>query len=133
MKLLNTLIIGGSILLMATSCNNNETQYDNPCDELDAVDLEMNNKVKEIQNKYANEKSFMKRFNSAQVQWIQYKNRHLDSVYPLQKEMYKKEYGQDYNDCKCKEAIKLTKLRNIELARWLESTNEIDNCPSSWK
>ncbi len=62
MKLLNTIIMGGSILLMATSCDNNETQYDNPCLEFDVVDLQMNNNVVAIQKQYANENLFMKRF-----------------------------------------------------------------------
>lgn len=133
MKLLNTIIIGGSILILASACTNNSSpEYDNPCKEFDAVDLQMNKKVEEIQKTYANEKSFIKRFNSAQIQWIQYKNRHIRAVFPLNKEMYSEQYGKDYNYCKCEESARLTKLRNAELDRWLKPSENKENCPASW-
>lgn len=132
MKIFNTIFLGCSMLFLATSCNNTETQYDNPCQELDAVDLEMNNKVADIQKKYANEKEFIKRFNSAQIQWIQYKNRHIRAVYPLKKEMYSEKYGKDYNYCKCAELARMTKLRNTDLERWLAPSENKENCPASW-
>lgn len=134
MKLLNTLIIGGSILFMATSCNNNEKQYDNPCDELDAVDLEMLQKLDRIREDYKKEKSFLKRFNEAQIYWIQYKDRHVRALYPEKKEDYKKNYGMQYNYCKCAEYTMLTKARNAELDRWIKpKSSEKEDCPTSVK
>ncbi|GAA5041939.1 hypothetical protein GCM10011506_43990 [Marivirga lumbricoides] len=132
MKFINKLLLCGSIIIIAFSCNNSKSEYANFCDELDAVDLEMNNKVEEIQKKYANKKAFLKRFNSAQIQWIQYKNRHIRAVFPLKKEMYSEQYGKDYNYCKCEELARLTKLRNNELERWLKPSENKENCPASW-
>ena len=69
-------------------------------------------KLDSIRSQYKREPDFIKRFNEAQIYWIQYKDRHIRALYPDKKEDYKKEFGMDYNHCKCDEHVRITKARS---------------------
>lgn len=117
------------IYLLFVGCKQS-VKYDSHCSELDAVDLEMLNIHKEIMERYKSEERFLRRLQDAQVYWIQYKDRHIRSLYPLEKKYYEDEYGRTYNQCKCKEATRLTRLRVKELRIWLNGPSD-QECPTS--
>jgi len=121
------------ILLTASlSCTNDsqEIKYETPCDELDAVDLEMNETLSAVEEKFKQEKIFLAKLKNAQIKWIQYKDRHVDALFPKKQSFYEKNYKEDYNQCKCREWARLTKLRTEELKSWLKEGSDND-CPSS--
>ena len=118
-----------SLLILIYACNSSE-EYRTNCQELDAADLEMISVHKEIMTKYKSEERFLKRLQDAQVYWTQYKDRHIRSLYPLDKKYYEVNYGNTYNQCKCKEATRLTQLRVKELRVWHEGSDQ-GECPTS--
>lgn len=119
------------MLLIALSSCGKKSGYENPCKELDAVDLEMLNIHKQIQKEYADDPLFLQKLQDAQVYWIQYKNRHIRSLYPKDSKFYKKNYDKQYNYCKCAEAARLTVLRVKEMKLWLDGKHSGNDCPSS--
>jgi uncharacterized protein YecT (DUF1311 family) len=119
------------LVVIGNSCQST-SGFESDCQELDAVDLEMLTIYKSIEKKYKGEERFLKRLQDAQVYWIQYKDRHVRSLYPLEKKYYTDNYSIQYNQCKCKESTKLTKLRAKELKVWLDGP-KIEDCPSSIK
>ncbi len=118
-------------LFTSLSCSV-KSDFENYCSDLDAADLEMLTVHNEIKKQYADDERFLKRLQDAQVYWIQYTNRHIRSLYPKEKRYYEETYGKTYNQCKCKELTKLTKLRAKELSMWLDG-NKGDECPTSIK
>ncbi|MEO1096317.1 MAG: lysozyme inhibitor LprI family protein [Bacteroidota bacterium] len=124
---LKTLIITVSL---GAACTNNS--YESHCAELDAIDLEMLQVHEKIKSKYSGDERFLQRLQDAQVYWIQYKDRHIRALYPLEKKNYKEKYGKTYNQCKCKEAARLTYLRVEELKIWLDGPIDPE-CPTSIK
>lgn len=120
------------LLISFASCNTEKAaELKNACKELDNVDLKMLKIIDDIRDRYKTEDTFLKRFENSQIYWIQYKDRHVRALYPGKKEDYKKLYGTEYNNCKCKEWVRLTKLRIEEIERWIKPKAEGDLCPSS--
>lgn len=119
------------VLLFFSSCQQVST-FETSCSELDAVDLEMLSVHKAIQKSYQDDKRFLKRLQDAQVYWTQYKDRHVRSLYPLEKKYYEDNYEGTYGQCKCMEAARLTRLRIKELKVWLDGPTDQD-CPTSIK
>jgi uncharacterized protein YecT (DUF1311 family) len=104
--------------ILLISCQSNPKQ--NPCDKFDALDLKMLKLIELIEKKNSSNKRFLNSFKESQIYWIQYRNRQLKALYPLNNEHYEKEFGSDYNLCKCVEHTRLTKIRIKELERWVE-------------
>lgn len=99
------------------------------CKNLDQLDRQMLNTISLIESKYATEKELLRRFGDAQIFWIQYKDRHVRALYPMKKNYYSDTFGDDYNQCKCKEWARLTQVRIDEISTWLEGTNTYKDCP----
>lgn len=117
------------------SCQPKQITYENSCAELDAVDLEMLNVLEEIRQKYAHEPEFLSRLKAAQIDWIQYKDSQVHTLYPFKQKYYQDEYGMEYNYCKCAEWARLTNLRTQELRMWLDGplVDGQEGCPNSVK
>ena len=104
------------------------------CEKLDILDAEMQQLVKEIKTKYRAEQFFNKRFEMSQVYWIQYRDRHLRALYPLDwNTYYRKEYSAEtFNECKCEELNRMTINRIRELVMYLGESEKKGKCPSIW-
>ncbi|MEO9872335.1 lysozyme inhibitor LprI family protein [Ekhidna sp.] len=104
------------------------------CKKLDVIDAEMQRLIAKIKAKYSSEELFEKRFEMSQVYWIQYRDRHVKALYPLDwNTHYRKEYTKEvFNDCKCKENNRMTLIRIKELAFYLEESEEKGDCPAIW-
>ncbi|MEM9338134.1 MAG: lysozyme inhibitor LprI family protein, partial [Bacteroidota bacterium] len=116
------------------SCNVKEKENNgnlSPCEAYESLDLEMLNTYEEIRKKYASNENntFRKRLNMSQVYWVQYRDRFIKALFPLDKEEYTDK--QTYVDCKCKELSILTKNRIIELSVWLDGDMNRIDCPTS--
>lgn len=110
-----------------------EKKFGSKCEELDHVDKQMLDLHEAIKQSYAEDPKFLRRLMDAQVYWIQYKDRHIKSIYPLDSKYYKRTFGPDYNECKCAEAARLTRLRIEELKLWVEGVTAIyEDCPTSF-
>lgn len=130
MKKLSILAILTIGVLGCTSQKSQDFPLSEACNVLDSVDQEMLTTYQKIEQAYRGNKDFLDKLNMAQVYWIQYRDRHIKSLYPLSKKEYEPLYGQTYRDCRCKENVRLTQLRTKELERWLEN-EVIEGCPSS--
>lgn len=118
---------------LTIGCTNKKEEV-NHCSYLDQVDLEMLNTHKAIKVKYSDDPNFLSKLMTAQVAWTQYKDRHVNSLFPKPKRYYENSDNYtEYKQCKCKEWARLTKLRNEELKTWLKKSNNFSNCPSSIK
>lgn len=119
------------VILSTAACTQQNKDFDH-CEELNVVDREMLDIIDQIEEKYKDDQEFLTRFKDAQIYWIQYKDRHVRAMFPYKKKYYKENFGMTYNYCKCKEWIRLTKLRNKELRRWLDGpSKEQEECPNS--
>lgn len=113
------------------SCNP-QTSAD-PCAAFDASDLEMLTLIKQLNEKFKSDTKFKYRLDEAQVAWIQYRDRHLRTLYPEGYNAYRKEFGAEVlNPCKCLELDRLTKVRIAELKMWFEGSEQAQSdCPST--
>lgn len=126
------------LIIGCTKSSKNEEfiSYTDICEGYDAIDLEMLETIEQIESENKEDIKFLERFRDSQIYWIQYKDRHLRSLYPEDWDLYyRKNYGkQVFNSCKCKELIRLTNLRIKELKWYLEAggPDGQTECPSSW-
>lgn len=133
-------ILALSSCILLFGCTNpskkeNPISYTEVCEGYDVIDLEMLEVISEIESLHKEDFKFLERFRDSQVYWIQYKDRHLRSLYPEDWDLYyRKNYGkQVFNSCKCKELIRLTELRVNELKWYLDGgPNNQTECPSYW-
>jgi len=103
------------------------------CDNFNSLAAEMENVIDKIKIKYASEDLFLRRFDDAQVYWLQYKERHMKMLYPDGYDVTRKKYGRDtFNPCKCKELERLFTLRVDELETFLSGPRKgQEECPTS--
>ncbi len=133
MKAVILLLISILILFSCSTSNNERSEvYENACLEMDAVDLEMMNLVGKIKASHKNINFFAKNFEEEQLYWRQYRNRRLRALYPADwGRIYGENYGDTFNQCKCKEVVRMTKIRIEELNMYLEGgPDEQAECPS---
>ncbi len=122
------------IAVLFNSCETEKKGNDgslSPCKVYESLDLEMLNTYEEIGNKYKenDHNTFRKRLNMSQVYWVQYRDRFIKALFPLDKEDYTDQ--QNYSDCKCNELSVLTKSRIRELRAWLDGDVARIDCPTS--
>lgn len=124
-------------LISAMACSDNQSQeaptFDTQCETFDALDREMLDLHEEIKVKYKDDKLFLKHLQSAQIYWIQYRDRHLHTLFPKGYDAYRKTYERkQVNECKCMELARLTKLRIEDLKLWISRDKPgWDDCPGS--
>jgi uncharacterized protein YecT (DUF1311 family) len=122
-----------SICMMAliiSSCNQNQTQQDS-CKQLDAIDKKMLDTYDQIKTAYNTDERFLSKLNMSQVYWVQYRDRHLEALYPLKRKEYQEGDWENFTECECDEMVRLTKARIETLNMWLSGGNPYDSCPSS--
>ncbi|MEM6525932.1 MAG: lysozyme inhibitor LprI family protein [Bacteroidota bacterium] len=121
------------VILIITSCSGNHNEVE-PCTSFDAIDLEMLNLIEEIKQNFT-DRSFKKKFDLAQVSWIQYRDRHIRAIYPKDMDRdYRKVYGrEEFNNCKCQELIRMTRIRIEQLKMFVDGgPKDQADCPSEW-
>lgn len=127
MKQICTFIFTSFIFL---SCNQEETKnYKDICKEFDNLAIEQKQILEEIRVKYNSDKNFIKRLNEEQISWIQFQDKRLRALYPNDWDShYRKIYGKEtFNACKCKELIRLSRIRNNDLKVYLVGDSD---CPA---
>jgi len=126
-----------SIFLLIAGCNKgvdnySGMNYEEICEEFDELAIIQKNLLTQVRNKYHSDKGFIAKFNQEQISWIQYQDKRLRALYTQDWDrFYRKIYGiPTFNGCKCKELIRLSKIRNEDLKVYLEGpgSSQID-CP----
>lgn len=106
--------------------------YKEVCKEFDELAYEQKDLLDQIRSKFKSDKLFISRFNDEQISWIQYQDKRLRSLYRKDWDrFYRKNYGVPvFNGCKCKELIRLSKIRNQDLKVYLIGPDESqEECP----
>jgi len=119
--------------LFSGCSNQSEQRSFNPdktaCQQLDEIDLEMLNLVKQIKAEYRDDEVFIAALNDAQTFWTQYKNRQVKAVFPLSP----KNYDYDVGECKCEIYRDLTVLRVKELQKWIDGVAAEVTCRGTYQ
>ncbi|MDR8394292.1 DUF1311 domain-containing protein [Aliifodinibius sp. S!AR15-10] len=84
-----------------------------------------------ILEKYEDSPEFIASLKKAQEAWINFRDVHLESVYPGKDKRAK--YGTVYSSCAASLLVKLNNQRTEQLRMWLEGTEEGDVCAGSVK
>jgi Tfp pilus assembly protein PilP len=127
-------IIG--ILWMSTiivGCSGTKSDPYIHCTNFDNLDSEILSLMDQVRSKHKGNRIFLKAFEMEQVYWIQYRDRRLRSIYPLDwSNHYRKKYGKDvFNPCKCKELERLAEKRIEDLEMYIKGgPSNQDDCPS---
>ena len=138
MKSLNYKIIIVLVTILSSCSQTNETDsfvdldYEEICEEFDKYAFEQKSLLDQIRAKYKDDKHFINTFNQEQISWIQYQDKRLRALYPKDWDTYyRKNYGEPtFNGCKCKELIRLSKIRNEDLKIYLEGPSAgQEGCP----
>ncbi|MEM8568371.1 MAG: hypothetical protein AAGF85_18060 [Bacteroidota bacterium] len=127
-----SLIISIAVITGFFSCQNKINEAD-PCTEFDQIDKEMLDLMEEIKTKHRTDAIFLKRFEMERVYWNQYRDRRLRAIYPQDWDThYRKKFGKEvFNKCKCKELLRMSKNRLIDLKLYVEEgPAEQEKCPS---
>ncbi len=128
-----------AVLVVLSSCSQNSKtnpyanlDYKQICEEFDKYAFEQKALLDQIRAKYKGDKHFINSFNQEQISWIQYQDKRLRALYPKDWDTYyRKNYGEPtFNGCKCKELIRLSKIRNEDLKIYLEGPDiGQEDCP----
>ena len=126
MKICKVTLICLAIILIAGCSKKSKNpyeglDYEQVCEEYDKYAILQRDLLQQIRTKYSSDKNWIARFNQEQIAWIQYQDKRLRSLYSQDWDrFYRKNYGVPlFNGCKCKELIRLSKLRNDDLNVYL--------------
>lgn len=97
-----------------------------PCSQ---ADKELNSVYQKVRKTYKDDPLFLAKLKVAQRAWIQFRDAHMDSRYPLPQD----QYGSIFGECWCGELASFTEARTRELRQWLKGTEEGDGCSGSYK
>jgi len=78
---------------------------------------ELNSVYKQVLNKYKKDKVFISKLQKAELEWIKFRDAHLESIFPDEGHRM---YGTNYPICKYTFLIKLTKQRIEQLKLWMD-------------
>lgn len=102
-----------------------------PCSQLDVYDRQMLDLYEEVMVKYKDDFDFINWFKQSQIYWVQYKDRHVKSLYPDKNDSYKRKYGMQANYCKCEEWTRMTKRRIEDIEVFLgKGSDRYKDCPT---
>ncbi len=125
-----------SLISILSGCQKSDpyegSSYEEICEDFDKYAIEQKQLLDQIRAKYHDDRDFITRFNQEQISWIQYQDKRLRALYTKDWDLhYRKEYGKEvFNGCKCKELIKLSKIRNDDLKVYLNGPSaEQLECP----
>ena len=92
-----------------------------------AADAELNRVYKQVRQRHASDKTFLRRLQSAQQAWLRYRDAELLARYPEPP----RSYGSGFPVCRAALLAELTRERTTRLKRWLEPVDETDTCAGS--
>lgn len=130
------IIILLAILTILLSCVSSlsQTQAEmnqDACGQYKQADAELNMVYKEILNEYKSQAVFIRKLKSAQRAWLEFRDAHLNSVFPEQEKI--RQYGSVYPMCRCIVLTELTRERTEKLKKWITGNEEGDVCTGSIK
>ena len=100
------------------------------CKEYKDAEQVMTRIYKQILMEYRTDKVFVNKLKIAQGAWTNYKNAHVEAIYP---NTDRSEYGTVYEMCRCDVLAAMTKNRTKELEQWSDGVDEGDVCAGSRK
>nr|WP_255665410.1 lysozyme inhibitor LprI family protein [Legionella sp. 16cNR16C] len=98
------------------------------CQQFKTIDASLNTIYKRILHSYQDDKTFIPSFVTAQKKWLAFRDAHLDSLYPNERDN-----GSVSPMCRCLALYQLTKARVEQLKLWDEGVEEGDVCSGSIK
>lgn len=113
--------------LIATFLGCQEKNEKSHCEQFDDYAIEMNETLNAVRTKHRAKLLFVRRLNSSQTKWKNYRNSHIQTLYPDHEDSY----GDGYRECRCKEINSMMKNRIAQLSLWLEPADENAECQSS--
>ena len=119
-------------LMTAAGCRSKTVSGDS-CQQLDQADKKMLAKIDEIKSAYSSDERFLSKLNMSQVYWTQYRDRHVEMLYPRKRKEYKADDWDKFASCECAEMTLLTNRRINQLDMWLAGPNPYPDCPTSIK
>ena len=132
--------LGGLLLLAALvlavrppaiSAGGNDTAPPDTTDSMDtrAAVAEMDRLYGEILQRFNSEKVFVEKIRAAQNAWCNYRDAHLEALYPAEDKTLV--YGSAYRHCHQIALVDLTLQRIKHLRLWLDGVEEGDICAGS--
>lgn len=135
---LNKLLIRHTVILsvLAIISTNILAQTQSDLDQIQLTEFQDSEQIldslyKSILHQYRDETKFINSFIKAQNSWLEFRDRHLDSIFPCDDKRL--EYGTVYNFCLSKIATELNNQRIKQLEVWLVGVEEGDVCLGSRK
>ena len=125
--LLSSLVIllaGGHLFSQTQSGMNQDA-----CARYKNADAEMNRLYRQVLNSYKSDAVFTRKLKMAQRAWIQFRDAHLESLYPKRDKLTA--YGSSHPMCRCVALADLTDERARELKKWVTGAEEGDVCTGS--
>lgn len=107
-----------------------ETNQD-ACTSYKNADAEMNRLYRQVLNGYKSDAVFIRKLKLAQRAWVQFRDAHLESLYPKQDKL--SAYGSAHPMCRCLVLAELTDERTKALKKWVTGPEEGDVCAGSMK
>ena len=98
-------------------------------DDFAKADQKLNDVYKKILFVYSSDKAFIRKFRTAQIAWIKFRDAHLESVYSASNQQI--EYGSMFPMCYSMEEQKITEERTKQLEEWLNGLDPKNDCPGS--
>lgn len=97
------------------------------CERFDVLAIEMDQTLDEILEQYRADFLFIRRIRASQVDWINYRNSHILSLYTGNEDSY----GDNYAECRCRELNKMAEARIEQLSHWLNDNSDLECVDSS--
>ena len=99
--------------------------------EFAAADAELTRIYNRILKTYKDDKEFIEKLKVAQRLWIQFRDAHMDSLFPAEDKRL--EYGSSFEMCFSAFLTKLTRERTEQLKQWIIGVEEGEVCSGSIK
>lgn len=126
------LLISGIVILIAMASSMAQTQgelNEDACAKYKKADTQMNTAYKQILEKYKSDAVFIEKLRTAQRLWVQFRDAHLESLYPDPNTL--QAYGSVNPMCRCQALGELTKERTKQLKQWVDGVEEGEVCAGS--
>lgn len=131
-KSIRSIIVLSFICFFVSQCFAND--YDIAKNVFQSADKELNDAYKKVLSKYSENELFIRRFREAQRAWIKYRDSHLASRYPVEKNQIPINiWGTSFQNCAWYELAEMTNNRTMLIRRWLKPVEEGDVCSGSYK
>ena len=129
-----SLLLSSVVILLASGHLFSQTQSDtnqDACTRYKNADAEMNRLYRQVLSSYKSDAVFTRKLRIAQRAWTQFRDAHLESLYPRRDKL--SAYGSAHPMCRCLALAELTDERARELKKWVTGAEEGDVCSGSTK